>query len=80
VREAFQDLFKNWGKQQNRIFLAEYEQFAPFALSRTDTHGTRTCENSLHPCVTSSAHGLSCFARNDGVGSTSPESLYKMCL
>jgi hypothetical protein len=24
VREAFKDLLKNWGKQQNLIFLAEY--------------------------------------------------------
>ncbi len=24
VREAFKDLLKNWGRQQNLIFLAEY--------------------------------------------------------
>ncbi|MEO7560528.1 MAG: hypothetical protein ABIT23_09775, partial [Nitrosospira sp.] len=24
VREAFKDLLKNWGRQQNLVFLAEY--------------------------------------------------------
>ena len=30
LREAFKDLLKNWGKQSNLIFIAEYGMKTPF--------------------------------------------------